>query len=111
MAFSVEPSSMASGTLTGVDRDPQGDDADVVGEVDPVDHERDQVHTRQVRGHEVGQGRLGGLDEPPGDRRLARRGRLLADLLTDRLQADAVAARRQPSIALRPSISVPVNTS
>ena len=35
------------------------DHAQVVGEVDPVDHQRDQIQARQVRGEQIGQGVLG----------------------------------------------------
>ena len=43
VAFSVEPSTIASGCLTPVDVDAQRDNAAVFGEGHAVDHQRSQV--------------------------------------------------------------------
>ena len=48
VAFSVEPSTSASGMLGPVDGDAQGDHAGVLAEVDAVDQQADQVQVGQV---------------------------------------------------------------
>jgi hypothetical protein len=68
-----------------VDADPECDDADVLTEVDAVEHQRDQVQLGQRPGEQIGQCGFGRLDEPPADRGLACRRRRPFDLLADRL--------------------------
>ena len=53
MVFSVDPSTSASGMSGAVDVDAERDHAQVVGEVDAVDHQRDQVQLREVGGEQV----------------------------------------------------------
>jgi hypothetical protein len=64
VAFSVEPSTIASGVLDPVDVDAQRDDAQVIGEVHAVDHQRDQIQVVQIRGHQLAQRGLGHRHEP-----------------------------------------------
>ena len=52
VAFSVEPSSTGERVLDPVDADAQGDHAGVLGEVHPVDHERDQVQVIEAAAHQ-----------------------------------------------------------
>jgi hypothetical protein len=67
-------------------------DADVLAEMYPVGHERDQVQVVQPAGHQLLERGLGRGDEPAGDRRLRRgRGGLLHGL-PGRFQAVPVAA-------------------
>ena len=54
--------------LGAVDADAQRDDAGVLGEVHPVDHQHHEVHCGQIRAHQLGQGVLGSRDEPPRHR-------------------------------------------
>ena len=69
----------AEGMLGPVDPDAEGDDAQVPGEVDAVDHQRHQIEARQVRGQQLGERRLGRGHEPARHRRLRRRRRLRLD--------------------------------
>jgi hypothetical protein len=59
--------------LGPVEVDAERDHAQVVGEVHPVDHHRDQVKARQVTGHQLAQRSLGHRHELAGHRRLALR--------------------------------------
>ena len=115
MVFSVDPSTHSEGMFHTVDPYPQSDDAQMVGEVDPVDHERHQVQPGQVRGEQVGQRMLGHRHELPRHRRLAGRRRVLLHALADRFQRDRVMAGDTPasirSTAIRPSSSVEENNS
>jgi len=52
VVLSVDPSTIA-GDLGAVDPDPQRDHAQVVGEVDAVDHDRDRVQPGQVCGEQI----------------------------------------------------------
>ena len=83
------------GMFGAVEADAQGHHTEVIGEVDPVDHDRDQVQVGQVGGHHLGQGRLGGGHEPPGHRRLRRRRGGGLHRGPDRFQAGGVAAGGQ----------------
>jgi len=83
--------------MAGVDADPQGHHAAGLGEVHPADHERNQVQLGQVGEEQVGQRGLGHRHEPARYRRPAGRGGRRAQLLTDRLEPDAVTAGGQPS--------------
>ena len=83
------------GVLGPVDADAQGDDAGVLAEVHPVDHERDQVQPVEPTGHQLRQRGLGRGDEAAGDRRLRRGSGRLLHRLPGGLQPGAVAARRQ----------------
>ena len=96
VVFSVDPSTTRQRMLGPVDADAQRDHAQMVGEMDPVDHDRHQVQPGQVRGQQVGQRGLGRRHELPRHRRLAGRRRVGLDLLADRLQRDRVAAGRHP---------------
>jgi len=49
--------------LGAVEADAEGDEAAVLAEVDAVDHQRHQVQSGQVGGHQLGQRSLGGRDE------------------------------------------------
>jgi hypothetical protein len=49
-----------------VDAGPECDDADVLTEVDAIEHQRDQVQLGQRPGEQVAQRGFGRLDEPPG---------------------------------------------
>jgi hypothetical protein len=51
-----------------VDADAQRHHAQVIGEADAVDHDRDQVQAGQVGCHQLRQGAFGGGNEPSGDR-------------------------------------------
>ena len=75
--------------------DAQGDHTAVLGEVHPVDHDRHQIQRGQVGGEQLGQGGLGGLDEPPRHRRLRRRRAALLDVLADGFEPDRVVPGRQ----------------
>jgi len=57
VVFSVDPSTSAR--LGPVDADAERDDAQMVGEVHAVDHQRDQVQVREIGGEQVGQCVLG----------------------------------------------------
>ena len=64
VAFSVEPSTSASGCLIPSMSMPERHDAARLGEVHPVDHQRDQVQPGQIRGEQLGQRGLGHRHEP-----------------------------------------------
>ena len=64
MVFSVLPSTSPQGMLGPVDTDTQCHDAQVLAEVDPVDHQRHQVQLPQWCGEQLGQGGLGHRHEP-----------------------------------------------
>lgn len=83
--------------LDAVDVDAQCHHAAVIGEVHPVDHQRHQIHAREVRRHQLGQSGLGRHDEPARDRRLRRCPGALLNTSPDRLQSNRVAPGRQPS--------------
>jgi hypothetical protein len=55
--------SQAERVLGAVDADPEGDDAEVIGEVHAVDHEGHEVELAQVGREHVRERRLGGSDE------------------------------------------------
>ena len=81
--------------LLARDVDPHRHDAEVIGEVDAVDHEGDEVELGERCGQELRERCLRGLDEAPRDRGagLARRARL--DRGPDGLEADRVTTRRE----------------
>jgi hypothetical protein len=54
--------------LDSVDADAERDDAGVLAEVHPVDHERDQVQVPQAAAHQLGQRGPGHGHEAAGDR-------------------------------------------
>ena len=81
--------------LLAGDIDPQRHDADVVGEVDAVDHEGDEVELVETRRQQLGERVLGGLHEAARDRGAGLALRALLHLGPDRFEADAVAAGRQ----------------
>jgi hypothetical protein len=54
--------------LGPVDTNTQRDNAQVLAEVDTVDHQRHQVQTAQWRGKHLAQGGLGHRHETAGDR-------------------------------------------
>ena len=54
------------------DVDAERHDAEVIGEVDAVDHERDEIEPGEVTGQQLGEGVLGRLDEAPRDRGAGR---------------------------------------
>jgi hypothetical protein len=67
----------------------------VLGDLDAVDHERDQVQPGQVGGEQLGQGMLGRGHEPARDRRLGGPAGGLLDPSADRFQPVLVAAGGQ----------------
>jgi hypothetical protein len=81
--------------LRPIDRDAKRDHAGVLGHPDAVDQQRHQVQAGQVLGEQLGQGVLGGGDEPARDRRPGGARRGVLDLAADRLQPMVVAAGRQ----------------
>jgi len=83
--------------LRALQVDAERHDAARLGEVHPVDHQRDQVQSAQVGAEQPSQSGLGLRRELPRHRRPAGGCRDLTDLLPDRFQADLVAAGRQPS--------------
>ncbi len=82
--------------LDPVDADTEGHDTAGFSEVDPVDHQRDQVQPGQILRKQLGQRGFGHRHKPAGDRRLTCRRGLFGDLLADRLKPHWVAAGRQP---------------
>ena len=82
--------------LRAVDADAQRHHAQVLAEVHPVDHQRDQVQVTQRLGEQLAQRGLGRGDEPAADRRLARRRGRAFGTLPDRFQPDRVATSRDP---------------
>ena len=66
VAFSVSPSTTPSGCLTPAMSMPIAT-THVIGEVDAVDHEGDEIELGQVGRDQLGQGVLGRADEAPGD--------------------------------------------
>jgi hypothetical protein len=84
----------SEGDLGPIDGDAEGDHTAVLGDPDPVDHERDQLQPGQVGGQQLGQRPLGRGDEPARDRRLRRPGRVLLDPAADRLQPRLVCHSR-----------------
>jgi len=60
--------------MAGVDADPERHDTAVLGEVHPIDHERDHIKLGQAGAEQVGQGGLGHRHQPAQYRRLAGRG-------------------------------------
>ena len=97
------------------DADAERDDAGVLAEVHPVDHECDQVQVIEAAGHQVGQRGLGRGHEPAGHRRLGGGGGLRLDGLPAGLEPVGVAAGGQAasifSSASWPKISVEENRS
>jgi hypothetical protein len=81
--------------LGPVDTNTQCDNAQVLTEVDAVDHQRHQVQVPQWCSEQVRQGGLGHRHEPARDRRLARARSGPLDLLADRFEPDRVTAARQ----------------
>jgi hypothetical protein len=67
----------------------------VVGDLDAIDHERDQVEGGQILGEQFGQGVLGRGHEPARHRRLRRPGRGLLHRAADRLKANLIATGRE----------------
>ena len=82
------------GVLHSLDVDADRHHTAVTCEVDPVDHEGDEIEPAQVGCHQLGQCRLGGGHEAPGDRRAGRAPALRLDRGSHRLQPGAVAAGR-----------------
>jgi hypothetical protein len=65
----------------------------VLGHADAVNQQRHQVQASQIPGEQVGQGVLGGGDEPARDRRLRRPHGGGLDAGADRFQAGLITAR------------------
>jgi hypothetical protein len=80
--------------LRPIDRDPERDDVAALVQLDPVDHQRDQLQPVEPAGEELGKRGPGAADELPRDRRFRRRAALVLDLPTDRLLGAAVPAGR-----------------
>ena len=80
------------GVLGPVDADAHGHDAQMLGEVDPVDHDRHQVELREVRRHELCQCRFCRCHEAARHRRLGGRVALGLHGLAHRLEPHGVAA-------------------
>jgi hypothetical protein len=85
----------AEGDLGAVQGDAQRDHTGVLGHPDAVDQQRHQVQAGQILGQQLGQGMLGGGDEPAGDRRPGGPRARLFGSAADRLQPMVVAAGRQ----------------
>jgi hypothetical protein len=92
VAFSVDPFLHGERVLGPVDADAERDDAGVLAEVHPVDHDRDQVQPVQAAAHQLGERGLGPGDEPAGDRRLGGGGGLRLDGLPGGLQPAGITA-------------------
>ena len=82
--------------LDPLDVDAERDDAGVLAEVHPVDHQRDQVQVIEAAGHQLAERGLGRGNEPARHRRLRRSRCHLLHGLPGGLQPGWVAARRQP---------------
>jgi hypothetical protein len=82
--------------LNARDFDAQSHHPTVLGDVHAVDHQGHQVELAQRAGQKLGQGGLGGTDEAPRDRGLARAACLPLNGATDRLQTDPIAAGGKP---------------
>jgi hypothetical protein len=67
----------------------------VLGDVDAVHQQRDQIQARQVGARQLGQGVLGSGNKPAGDRRLRGPPGGRGDLLADGFQPCRIPARRQ----------------
>jgi hypothetical protein len=78
--------------LVPLDVDAEGHHAAVTCEMDPVDHEGDQVEAAQIGRHQLSQGGLGGRHEPPGDRRFGGGAALRLHGPAHRLETGTVAA-------------------
>ena len=81
--------------LDAVDADAERDDAGVLAEVHPVDHECDQVQVIEAAGHQLGQRGLGRGHEPAGHGRLGGGGGLRLEGLPGGLEPVGVAAGGQ----------------
>jgi hypothetical protein len=92
VAFSVSPSSSARGVLVPVDVDAEGHHTAVTCEVDPVDHEGDEVEVAQICCHQLRQCGLGGCHEATGHRRLGGGAALRLHSCAYWLEAGAIAA-------------------
>jgi hypothetical protein len=82
--------------LVALEVDAQDDDATGFGEVDAVDHQRDESEPGQVGGEQLTEGGFGHRDKLARDRRLAYRRGCFINLPADRLEPDRVAAGREP---------------
>ena len=82
--------------LVALDVNAQRDDTAGLGEVHAVDHQCDQIQPAQIGRKQLGQGGFGHRHKVAGDRRLACGRRCFTDLLSDRFEADRVAAGGQP---------------
>jgi hypothetical protein len=69
----------------------------VFGDLDAIDHERDQVQGGQILGEQLGQGVLGRGHEPARHRRLRGPGGGLLHRAADRLKANLIATGRELS--------------
>ena len=96
VAFSVEPSTSASGCLTPSMPIPSATTQQDSAKCTPSIINATRSSPDRSCDKQLGQGGFGHRHEPARDRRLACRRRRFADLLTDRLEPDRVAARRQP---------------
>ena len=111
MAFSVEPSTNASGCLFPVDVDAERHDAARLGEVHPVDHQRHQIQPGQIRAKAARPARFRSSPRTGGRPPTCLSPRIFGDLLADRLQPPPGSGGPTARPASAPSPSCPGSRS